>query len=121
MQPTELLAYWGPEHLRKYPGISLQEISIPQRTKEFLERIGMPIIHDQLFYFEPVESLCQQTDQANGFLKIGSYDSTPICVKEDDGGVFWYDPDNEVARFMNTGLEQFVIVLTIYEAMLKAC
>jgi hypothetical protein len=121
MQPTNLLAYWGSERLRKYPGISLQGISIPQRAKEFLERIGMPVIHDPLFRFEPTEAPFQLADQANGFWKIGSYDSSPICVKEDDGGVFWYDPDNHAARFMNAGLEQFVMVLTLYEEMLKMC
>ena len=121
MQPSELLVYWGSERLRKYPVASLRGISIPPCAKEFLERIGMPVIHDPLFRFEPEEAPFQLADHANGYWRIGSYDSSPICVKEGDGGLYWYDPDNHAARFMNSGFEQFVLVLTMYEEMLKKC
>lgn len=121
MKPTDLVAYWGSEGLRRYPGISLRGSSIPPRAKVFLERIGMPVINDPLFRFEPAEAPFQMADQANGFYIIGIYDSNPICIHEGDGAVYWYDPDNHAARFINAGLEQFVLILTLYEEMLKKC
>lgn len=121
MEPADLLAYWGIEGLRKYAPDLLQGFSMPSQAKEFLVQVGMPIIHDPLFQFEPENAPFPIADQAKGFFTIGIYDISPICLKEGSGELYWYDPDNRSARFMNNGLIQFALVLTLYVKMLIKC
>lgn len=115
---TDLLSYWGAENLRKCAHTSIQGIMLPPSSKEFLERTGLPVIDDPRFRFEPDSPPFPLTDEAHCYRRIGFYDSSPICVKEGEGGVYWYDDENRTAKFMNSGLEAFALALTLYQQML---
>jgi len=115
---TDILSYWGVDKLRKYPRTSTQDIAIPDSSKEFLERIGLPVIEDPRFSFKPDYSPLVFLDEAASYRRIGFYDSSPICVKEGEGGVYWYDGDNHSALFMNSSVEAFALLLTLYHQML---
>jgi len=116
--PTDLLSYWGEENLRKLSRASLANISIPQTAKEFLERVGLPVIDDPLFRFVPDAHPFLLLDKARCYRRVGVFDSSPICVQEGEGGVYWYDEENHAAKFMNSTLETFALLLTQYQQML---
>lgn len=117
---TDILGYWGTEKLHKYPRVTLGSISIPESSKDFLERVGLPIIDDLRFRFTPTESTFPIVDETQSLRQIGAYDCAQICIKEENGEVYWYDDDDNNALYMNSYLEAFVLHLTLYHQMLLA-
>src|SRR5262245_58738196 len=113
---TDLLLYWGTDKLRRYSYASTDGLLIPESGRNFLEQIGLPIIADPRFSFKPMAFV--RLDGAEGYYRIGFYDSSPICVKDNEGGVYMYDPDERSALFMNSSLEAFALLLTLYQQML---
>jgi hypothetical protein len=73
-------------------------------------------VEDPRFCFKPGAFV--RLEGAEGYQRIGFYDSSPICIKDGEGGVYLYDCDNRHALFMNSSLEAFALLLTLYEQML---
>jgi len=96
----------------------MRSVTIPQHSIDFLERVGLPTVHDTRFRFEPSEVPLPEVNATQGYRRVGLYDSSSIVVKEPDGGVYWYDEDGPAARFMNSAIESFAVCLTTYHQML---
>lgn len=115
---VDLLSYWGSEKLRTCSSSDTAHLAVPPSSKEFLERVGLPIINDPRFCFEPEVPPFARIEDANRFRRLGLYDASPICVEDGTGSVYMYDEENRSAVFMNSSLESFASSLTIYEQML---
>ncbi|WP_020467938.1 SUKH-4 family immunity protein [Zavarzinella formosa] len=105
------------EHLKKITIKHLEDVPIPIAAKQFFEIVGLPIIHDVLFEFEPCDPPLLLLDEPNGYWQIGFYDSNPICIKAKSGEILYYDSENMRSRFMNSNINAFAAFLAIYHQM----
>jgi len=121
MDTKELINLWGYANLRRWLREDLDEVGIPERSKQFLVEVGLPKNEDWTLKFDlPPPGFVQLANNPTWW-QIGWDDPVPICLDEVSGGAVIADAsDGALPMFVNSSVEQFGMCLGLYERYRRA-
>lgn len=110
MAPEDIVAFWGADNLRRWSPDALRGVKIPQSSKDFLIRVGLPTkdVGWTMRFDDEAASLPRMPGKST-YRRIGFDDFVPICLDEArNGSVMLIDPpwcaEND---FVNSSVEAF--------------
>lgn len=112
MKSDDIIAFWGYDNLKRWSESTLQGLTIPENSKNFLITVGLPIADVEWSFRFDFETF-QRLPKESAYLCIGFDYQVPICLsKPRNGCVVWVD---SAERFANANLELFAECLVYYQ------
>lgn len=128
MTPTDFAAQWGEDQLLRYEPTALENVDIPNASKQFLIEAGLPRHAGLELEFDLSASELPTLPQAleeenlpasfNRYRPIGVETATTICLDEQDNGcIYAVDIDGTLpTRFMNSSVPQLAEFLLVFRS-----
>ncbi|HET6325673.1 MAG TPA: SUKH-4 family immunity protein [Planctomycetaceae bacterium] len=117
MSPDRIIAFWGADNLKRWSPATLQDVAIPQSSKQFLVGVGLPFKEDWTLRFDSEADQLPRLPGKPHYRRIGFDDFVPICLDERrHGAVITAEVENSPPEsFVNASVEQFGEFLLLYQ------
>ena len=104
-------AFWG-DQLRHWPEKTVRNLQVPEATKHFMVRVGLPIGQSWTMRFD---GTLESPHNRPTYRIFGYDDLAPLCIVEPTGHVVHLEPGGATERYVNASLERFADFLVAYE------
>ena len=115
MSHDDVIRFWGVENLKRWSFDDLCDAAIPNRSKQFLTQVGLPLENGWTLRFNGESSVLPRLPGRPEYRRIGFDYDVPICLDEKKHGCVLSVEPPDVTRYINASVEQFGICLTLYQ------
>jgi hypothetical protein len=117
----EIVQFWGAGKLRRWSATAVRDLSISQRSKNYLTEVGLPVEPLGTMQFDaPAETIPRLLAQPH-LRRIGLDYAVPICLNESrHGAIVWAEDGGQTPRFANANAESLGACVTLFEQYRRA-
>ena len=113
MERQEIIDFWGPEKLIRWPQSATSALRVPEQSKSFLCEVGLPIQEDWNFRFDGNDRFPPLKDKPH-YRRIGIDDPMPFCLDEEGNGRV-IEVTDKLELFVNSSVELFAECLLLFQ------